>query len=62
MPVYLAREKVSTGQLVPVLQLSLYREVGIYAIYPNIRYVPRKISAFIEQLEEHYAEQACSFH
>ncbi len=62
MPVYLAREKVSSGQLVPILQLSLYREVGIYAIYPNIRYVPRKISAFIELLAEHYAEQACSFH
>lgn len=62
MPVYLAKDRVSTGQLLPVLQQCLYREVGIYTIYPNIRYVPRKISAFIELLVGYYAEHASSFH
>lgn len=62
LPVYLANDRVSSGLLEPVLQLSLYREVGIYAIYPNIRYVPRKISAFIELLAESYAEHECLFH
>ena len=61
MPVYLARHASHSGQLVPVLQDSVYREVGIYAIYPNIRYVPRKISAFIEVLSEAYKEKSEEF-
>lgn len=62
MPVYLVREQVKQGQLVAVLQDHIYRDVGIYAIYPNIRYVPRKISAFIDILSDTYAEQCCEFH
>ena len=62
MPVYLVREHVQKGQLIPVLRESIYRDVGIYAIYPNIRYVPRKISAFIELLIKHYVKQGCEFH
>lgn len=62
MPVYLVRNQMSNGQLVPVLQDKIYRDVGIYAIYPNIRYVPRKISAFIELLAEAYTEDCCDFH
>ena len=61
MPVYLAGEQAKTGQLVPVLQERVYRDVGIYAIYPNIRYVPRKISAFIELLSEAYEEYQSEF-
>ncbi len=62
MPVYLVREQIQKGQLIPVLRESIYRDVGIYAIYPNIRYVPRKISAFIELLIKHYVKQGCEFH
>ncbi len=62
MPVYLVRELAREGKLVPVLQERIYRDVGIYAIYPNIRYVPRKISAFMEILSRTYAEQYCEFH
>lgn len=62
MPVYLVRDQINNGQLVPVLQEKIYRDVGIYAIYPNIRYVPRKISAFIELLAESYTEHCCDFH
>ncbi|WP_415885665.1 LysR family transcriptional regulator [Neptuniibacter sp. QD37_6] len=62
MPVFLVRDEVARGELVPVLQEWVYRDVGIYAIYPNIRYVPRKISAFIELLAEAYEEHCCAFH
>lgn len=62
MPVYLVRDHVSNGQLVPVLQEKIYRDVGIYAIYPNIRYVPRKISSFISLLAEEYKVHCCKFH
>ena len=62
MPVYLVREQIQKGLLIPVLRESIYRDVGIYAIYPNIRYVPRKISAFIELLIKHYVKQGCEFH
>lgn len=62
MPVYLVRDQVEKGNLVPVLQEHVYRDVGIYAIYPNVRYVPRKISEFIDLLVSHYAEHQCEFH
>ncbi|MCE2028729.1 LysR family transcriptional regulator [Sessilibacter corallicola] len=61
MPVYLANNQVKSGELEPVLQDYIYREVGIYVVYPNIRYVPKKISAFIEILTELYAEYSYSF-
>jgi len=62
MPTYLVREELDTGALQPVLPEQVYRDVGIYAVYPNSRYVPRKISAFMELLVEAYEREAELFH
>lgn len=61
MPVYLTREAVASGQLVPVLPAQIYRDIGIYAIYPDVRYVPRKISTFMELLVEAYDTHRAAF-
>ncbi|NIB45190.1 LysR family transcriptional regulator [Pseudomaricurvus alkylphenolicus] len=62
MPVFLTRDQVAQGQLVPVLQESICRDVGIYAIYPDVRYVPRKISEFINILAKAYNTHTNIFH
>lgn len=62
LPVYLAQHEAKKGLLIPVLQDSLYRDVGIYAIYPNVRYVPKKISAFIDLLAAAYTQHRNEFY
>lgn len=58
LPCYLVRDQVASSQLKPVLPDTIRRDVGIYAIYPNTRFVPRKLSAFIELLVLYY-NRAC---
>lgn len=61
LPLYLVRREGAPGTLVPVLQSQLYRRVGIYALYPQSRFLPPKTRAFIELLEAMFAAEAESF-
>lgn len=62
MPVYLVSEQVRAGALQPVLPEQIFRDAGIYAIYPDIRFVPQKISCFIQLLVDAYEQKAELFH
>jgi len=57
----LACDERAAGALVPVLEDQLYRRVGIYALYPQSRFLPPKTRAFIELLEAMFAEEEALF-
>ncbi|RDE22919.1 LysR family transcriptional regulator [Motiliproteus coralliicola] len=61
LPLYMVRHERASGELVPVMESLLYRRVGIYALYPQSRYLPPKTRAFIELLEAMYAEEEALF-
>ena len=52
LPLYMAHHQRAAGVLVPVLENQLFRSVGIYALYPQGRYLPLKTRAFIELLSK----------
>lgn len=59
LPLYVVQHERATGALLPILETQLFRSVGIYALYPQGRYLPLKTRAFIELLSEMFgAEQA----
>ncbi|WP_136680896.1 LysR family transcriptional regulator [Neptunomonas sp. XY-337] len=62
LPLYMARHERAAGTLVPVLEHQLYRRVGIYALYPQSRYLPPKTRAFIELLTQMFAAESALFH
>jgi len=61
LPLYMVRHERAAGALVPVLEHQLYRRVGIYALYPQSRFLPPKTRAFIELLEEMFAAEEALF-
>lgn len=61
LPTFLVSSTVAPNELVPVLEKSLFRDVGIYAVYPNVRFVPRKTSTFIDTLAASYQSNAEKF-
>lgn len=61
LPLYMVRHERASGDLVPVMESLLYRRVGIYALYPQSRYLPPKTRAFIELLEAMFAEEEALF-
>lgn len=62
LPLYMVRHERAAGDLVTVLERQLYRRVGIYALYPQSRFLPPKTRAFIELLEQMFAAEAELFH
>ena len=52
LPLYMVRHERAAGALVSVLESQLFRSVGIYALYPQGRYLPLKTRAFIELLSK----------
>lgn len=61
LPLFLVRNERSDVELIPVLLKQLQRRVGIYAVYPQTRYLPPKTRAFIELLETMFAQEAEKF-
>lgn len=61
LPLFITRHARASGALVPVLQSQLYRRVGIYALYPQSRFLPPKTRAFIELLEMMFEAEAENF-
>lgn len=62
LPLYMVQHERAAGELIPVLENQLVRRVGIYALYPQSRYLPPKTRAFIELLSESFAQEAELFH
>lgn len=57
LPLYMVRHERGSGDLIPVLESQLYRRVGIYALYPQSRFLPPKTRAFIELLEQMFEQE-----
>jgi len=52
LPEFMLTEEFASGQLRQVLPAWATQEQGIYAIYPERRFVPAKVRAFVEYLTE----------
>lgn len=61
LPFYLVHNERSSGALIPVLECELSRRVGIYALYPQSRFLPQKTRAFIELLQDMFDQEAPQF-
>jgi DNA-binding transcriptional LysR family regulator len=53
LPEWLVREDMAAGRLVQLLEDYALPEQGAYAVYPNSRHVPAKVSLFVEFLRAH---------
>ncbi|BDG74413.1 LysR family transcriptional regulator [Roseomonas fluvialis] len=49
---------VTTGRLVLALTEHAVRSRGIYAVYPSRRFVPRRLSLFVQALADAFAQRA----
>ncbi len=61
LPAYLIKSRDMMDPLVPVLENQLFREVGIYAVYPQSQFPPLKTQLFIKLLSEMYAREEAKF-
>jgi DNA-binding transcriptional LysR family regulator len=50
LPDFIARPKISSGELVTLFEDFLPKDRGIYAIYPHRRYLPTKVRTFVDFL------------
>jgi DNA-binding transcriptional LysR family regulator len=48
---------VAQGRLVTCLDTFVRPNRGIYAVYPSRRYLPKRVSALLEALTQHFAER-----
>lgn len=51
-PIFLVSESIENGLLKPVLLDYNWGEVGLYAVYPDTRFLPRRTRAFIDFLAQ----------
>ncbi len=57
-PDFICADAIRAGQLVPVLEdCLLQNEIGVYAIYPQTRYLSRRIRMLIDFLRDYFAER-----
>ena len=58
LPAFSCGAYLSDGQLIQLLpDHKLTPEMGIYAIYPDRRYLPLKVRKFIDLLSDHLSHQ-----
>jgi len=57
-PDFLATEAIADGLLVPILTDYTVPAGGIYAIYPQQRYLPQRIRTLIDYLSDHLKADA----
>ncbi|OLP61006.1 LysR family transcriptional regulator [Xaviernesmea oryzae] len=50
VPDFIARPKIASGGLVPILESYWPQDRGIYAIYPHRRYLPAKVRTLVDFL------------
>jgi DNA-binding transcriptional LysR family regulator len=56
LPDFIAAPALASGELVSVLDESVPRDGGIYAVYPHRRYLPAKIRVFVDFLAQWFKE------
>lgn len=56
-PTFIAWERIRAGELVPILEAFPRQPVGIYAVYPPGRLMPRRIQALSEHLATRFGDQ-----
>lgn len=56
LPSFLVRKHLDNGCLVELLQEHCEKNVGIYAIYPNPKFLPVKVRTLINKLVEYFEE------
>lgn len=57
-PDFICADAIRAGQLLPVLEdCLLQNEIGVYAIYPQTRYLSRRIRMLIDFLRDYFAER-----
>lgn len=55
-PTFLVSEKIASGELVPVLNEFRRESVGIYAVYPPGRMLPRRVLALADYLASRFGD------
>ncbi|TCT35303.1 LysR family transcriptional regulator [Martelella mediterranea] len=56
IPDFIARHAVSAGELVTLFDDQIPRRAGIYAVYPERRYLPAKVRSFVDYLSKWFRE------
>ncbi len=56
-PTFLAHEFIRRGELQPILQAYQPPGIGIYALFPPGRLIPRRVKLLAEFLQQQYGEQ-----
>lgn len=57
-PDFICADAIRAGQLIPVLQDALLqREIGVYAVYPQTRYLSRRVRLLIDYLRDYFAQR-----
>jgi len=51
-PHFLLRKELQSGELTPLFPLLRNEDFGVYVLYPKRRFLPRKVSVFIDYIKE----------
>lgn len=54
-PGFVVEDDIAAGRLVPVLEKFAGYRLGIYALYPHTRHVPRRVRVFVDFLADYFA-------
>ncbi|ALA18358.1 MULTISPECIES: LysR family transcriptional regulator [unclassified Chelatococcus] len=54
-PTFVVGPEIASGTLVPLMPDYTPTEAGIYAVYPQARYLPLKVRLFVDRLVSHFA-------
>lgn len=57
LPGYMINDEVQTGELVTVLNEFCPRDIGIYMVYPQNRFLAPKVKAFVDFLTARFASE-----
>ena len=53
-PTFIIYESLASGQLIRLLPDYDWREITVYAVYPQTRYLPVRVRAFIDYLADYF--------
>lgn len=56
-PAFVVDEDLAAGRLVRLLADYAGPTIGVYAVYPPTRHVPRRVRVFVDFLAEHFGEE-----
>ena len=55
-PTFVSWEAIASGKLTPILQDYTFKDVFVYAVYPNTRYVSQRVRLLIDFLVERFGD------